>query len=386
MPVYPIPKVILLVETSTSYGRSLLRGIARYANLHGPWMIYREPPFYMDFRGWKKIKQRLLEWGANGLIIREPQRHKEMINMKVPLIVSPNQIPGQSAIVTDYEEIGKMAAEHFLERGFKNFAYCGYDEMIWSRNRLKGFQKTLAQKGLEVHVYNRPKAANLRLWENEQSRLAQWLKDLPKPIGLMACNDDRAQNIVETANVTELRVPEEIAVIGVDNDELTCSLTNPTISSVVLNPEKAGYKAASLLDQMMKGKKIGPQTIHDKPTHIITRQSTDIMSIDDPEVEKAVQFVKKDFKKKIQVTDVADAVFLSRRNLARRFSKVLGCSVQEKITQVRISEISRLLVDSDLSISQISEEMGFTGPEHFARYFKREKGLTPLAYRRQHRL
>jgi len=381
--MYLIPKVILLIETSTSYGRSLLRGIAGYANLHGPWMVYREPPFYMDFRGWKKTKQRLLEWGANGLIIREPQRHKEMIDMKLPLIVSPNQISDQSAIVTDYEDIGRMAAEHFLERGFKNFAYCGYDEMIWSRNRLKGFNSALAKRGFTVHVYNRPKTAHLRLWENEQPEVAKWLKGLPKPVGLMACNDDRSQNIVETANISGLHIPEEIAVLGVDNDELTCSLTNPTISSVALNPEKVGYKAASLLDKMMKGENKGVQIIHDRPTHIVTRQSTDVLAIEDPEVARAVKFIKQNFKAKIQVTDVADAVFLSRRNLARRFRKTLRCSVQSKLTQFRIAEISRLLVDSDLNIAQIAKEMGFTGTEHIARYFKREKGITPLAYRRQ---
>lgn len=378
-----IAKVILLIETSTAYGRGLLHGIAKYSNLYGPWQCYCEPPFYIDVRGWKKKKSYLLKWGADGMIIREPQKYMEMIDVGIPTIVSPNNIPGLPFIVADNITIGKMAAEHLLERGFQNFAFCGFDEMFWSRDRAEGFAQSVEGGGFEIHLYKQPKPRSRRLWEIEQPLLVEWLKSLPKPIGLMSCNDDCGQNIIDICKIIDLHVPEEIAVIGVDNDEVICNLTSPPLSSIALNPEKDGYEAAELLDRLMNGEKMAGQTIIDHPTHIVTRQSTDILAIKDKDVIEAVRFIRQNAKEPIQVGEVAKAVTMSRRGLHRKFLKVMGRSVHKEIKRIRVEEITKMLVETNLPISQIAEDLGFPGAEHISRFFCKEKGISPLAYRKQ---
>jgi len=379
------PKVILLIEMSTAYGRGMLRGIARYINHYGPWQIYREPPFYIDMKNADEKKSRMLRWQADGMIVREPHRHLEIIQMGIPTIISPNKLPGIPAIVTDYRRIGRMAADHLIERKYRHFGFCGFDDMPWSRNREKGFTDRLAEVGFPCHSYRQPASEALRLWENEQPCLADWLRSLPKPVGVMACNDDRGQNIIETCKLIGLHVPEEVAVIGVDNDELVCNLTDPTLSSSALNPEKDGYDAARLLDRLMAGENLTQATINNPPTHVVTRQSTDSLAITDPDIAQAVRYIKQNARRNIQVADVASALAVSRRTLGRKFRKILGSTIHEQIKRARTETIARILIETDLSISRIAQELDFPGGEHLARYFRQEKGLTPREFRKKYR-
>ncbi len=385
-----IPKVILLIENSRTYGRELLRGIARYSRLYGPWSFYMKPPFYLESGG--RITQlnvsHLKQLGADGIIMRDTGKPEEITALGIPTIIASaikEQMPGIPTIRTDDATMGEMAADHLLERGFRHFGYCGFDDMSWSQKRKDSFAKAIAKAGFETNIYQQPRARTKRVWDNEQSFIADWLKSLPKPVGLMVCNDDRGRQITETCNAVGLNVPDEIAVIGVDNDNLACELSSPPLSSIALSVERAGYEAAELLDKLMAGKKKKTtRTITVSPTHIVTRQSTNILAIEDHEVVQAVRFIRKHAKELIQVSDVLNVVVVSRRSLERRFRRALGRSVHDEIRRVRIEQVARMLVETNLSVSQIALDLGYPGVDHIARYFQREKGMSPLTYRKRY--
>ena len=224
----------------------------------------------------------------------------------------------------------------------------------------------------------------MRAGKNEDHFIADWLRSLPKPIGLMACNDDRGQHVIEACKLAGLRVPDEVAVIGADNDELVCELSDPPMSSVAVNFERAGYDSAELLAKLMAGRRSVSKAIVVSPTHVVARQSTNILAIEDAHVAKSLRFIRLHGREAIQVTDVVTASGLSRRVLEKRFRKLLGRSVLIEIRRVRVAQICRLLAETNLSVSQIADSLGYTSIEHIARYFRSEMKMSPLAYRKQH--
>jgi len=386
-----IPKIILLIEGDRGFGRELLRGIAKYSRLHGPWSFYREPPFFRDLGRKKKILHRINTWDADGIITRIVAEIEDIVATGVPTIVAastnegtPPGILNSPTISTNNITAGEMAAEHLLERGFTRFAYCGFEEIQWSVQRGESFAQKVAQAGHETNIYKRSKSRALRSWDVEQALVADWLRSLSKPIGLMTCTDDRSQQVVEACKLAGVHVPEDVAIIGVDNDGLVCNLSNPPLSSVALAAERSGYEAAELLDKLMSGTAMAKQEIIIQPTHVVTRQSTDILAIEDSEVAAAVGFIRQHAKETIQVQDVADTVALSRRGMERRFRRVLGRSVLAEIRRVRIEQVARMLAETNLPVSQIALALGFDGVDHIARYFRREKGMSPLKYRKKH--
>ena len=382
-----IPKVMLLLEKSRAYSRGLLRGIAKYSNLHGPWTFYEEPPFYMNAGGKKQSLNQLKDWGVDGIIMRDTEKTQPIISMGLPTIVTDlrGEFSGSPIIKTNDLAIGKIAAEYLLKLGFGHFAFCGFDRVFWSTDRQDGFAKTIEQAGFEVSFYKQPRSRTKRLPANELIFMADWLKSLQKPVGLMACNDDRARHVVEACKIAGLHVPEQVAVIGVDNDELICDFSNPRLSSMSLNLERSGYEAAELLDKLMAQKvKPAEQKITVQPTRIVPRQSTDILAIDDSDVANAVRFIRQNAKDRIQVSDVVDAVGVSRRGLERRFRKVLSSSVLDEIRRVRAEQVAQMLVETNLSIGQVSLALNFPSIEHISRFFSQEKGVSPLAYRKKY--
>ena len=225
-------------------------------------------------------------------------------------------------------------------------------------------------------------SSSKRKWENEQILMAAWLKQLKKPVGIMACNDDRGQHVIEACKIAMLRVPEDVAVIGVDDDDLICDLCDPPLSSVALNVEKAGYEAAKLLDKMMsEGKQIN-KNIEVNPTYVRIRHSTDIIATQDIELTKAITFIRQNFRKSIQVKNVVEATTLSRRGLEQRFRNKLNRSINSEIRRIRIEHICRLLVETELSISEIAYGFGFSSVEHISRYFQKEMGQSLRDYRK----
>ena len=386
-------KVLLMMETSRKYGRSILRGIAKYSRTHGPWIFYRRAPFYWD-SGVKEVTlDQLLKLGINGVILRE-QREQEQTDRilaeGLPTIVSPYRelFEGLPNIVTDDTAIGAMAAEYLLHRGFKKFAYCGFGNMYyWSRDRGKSFTERVERAGFQIHhyEYEQPKSRSPHSWEVELAILVDWLKRLPKPVALMACNDDRSQDILEACKIANLDVPEQVAILGLGDDDLVCDLASPPLSSIALSAERAGYESAAILDKLMDGEKITDRKIVVPPSYVVTRQSTDILTIDDPYVADALCFIYRRARREaIQVNDVLRAVPISRRSLYERFAGILGRSVHEEIKRIRVEHLARLLVSTKLSISQIASSLGCSDMKNLARYFKQVKGMSPLQYRKHH--
>lgn len=375
------PKVALLIETSREFGRSFMYGVARYARTHEPWIFYREPG------GLNQNIANIVNWKPDGVMTRSLKNSEILQKLNIPIIYVIHAETGDDfafpVVATDSEGIARMAAEHFLDRGFRNFAFCGFDEMAWSRQRCKFFELALQRSGYKPYIYVQPKTASAQRWENEQSHLAEWLKNLPKPIGIMACNDDRGHHIIEACKVYDLKIPEEVAPLGVDNDVLACDLCEPPLSSIALNTEKAGYESAELLERLLRGEPMKGQKIIVKPTHVAMRRSTDVLSIRDLNVSQALAFIRNSCYKAITVEDVVAASAVSRRVLEKRFRKILNRSVLQEIRRARTDAAARLLIETEMSISQISDKLGYAETAHLSRYFHKEKGISPIAFRKQ---
>ena len=335
-------KVALLVETARGYGREVLRGIVRYASLHGSWSFYITPG---DL---EQALPAMQQWGGTGIIARAqtPRIAAAILASGLPTIaldlseeqtVSENPLSRLSELATGSREAGRMAAEHLLEKGFRHYAFVGMPHRVWSDRREQGFSERIGEAGFTAHVYQPPRRNRDRQWGVEQGILAAWLNDLPKPLGLMACNDDRGREVLEACRAARLQVPEEIAVVGVDNDSLLCDLATPPLSSVVFNAERGGYEAAALLEKMMSGQVKKPRRIVVEPLYVVSRHSTDVLALDDPEIITAMRFIRNHAGQRIRVRDVAEFVGFSRRTLEVRFQKALGRSLNAEIQRVRLA-------------------------------------------------
>jgi LacI family transcriptional regulator len=270
--------------------------------------------------------------------------------------------------------------------GVRHFAYCGLRGLEFSDNRALGFTNAIREAGLDAVVYA-PQAQHAgQSWYAEQKHIAKWLASLPKPVGLMACNDDRARMLGEICRLRGFRVPDDVAILGVDNDEQVCNSANPPLSSIALATQKAGYDAAAQLDALMRGRKITPSTIMVNPTHVVSRQSTDTLAIEDPIVLRALRYIRDNANQDIRVADLPQISGISRRTLQDRFNHCLGRTPMEEIHRCRAERICRLLVDTNMTVSEIAAASGFELDAHVSRFFSRQTGLTPLEYRRKCRL
>lgn len=380
-----IPKVALLVETSRGFGRELLRGLARYAQLHGPWS------FHITAGDYEQAVPRMKEWGGTGIIARIPNDRvaKAILDADVPTIalgLTDEQMqPGSplsnfSELSSDAREVSRIAADHLIERGFTNFAYVGLEDRAWSNRRERGFRERLAPLGIEPHIYPQPKKKD-RMWEQEQQLMAAWIRSLPKPLGLFACNDDRGRQVLEACQLADMRVPEDVAVLGVDDDEVFCGLSYPPLSSVALNAETAGYRAAELLDGMMQGRVRKPRRIVVEALHVVTRRSTDIVAVEDQDVAAALQFIHREKGCDISVESVAQEVAVSRRNLEKRFRETIGRTILEEIQNTRLERAKRLLLETTYPVSKVAEIAGFGSTGYFIQFFHSRVGTTPRKFR-----
>ncbi len=370
-----------------------MRGIAKYSRLHGPWLFYnKRHPFYMT-QGhsiWqKKVLPELKSWKPDVIIAHVNSRKaKELLSFGVPTVLSALVEPeylGSTYFADNNEAIAVMAAEYLLGLGFKNFAYCGYHHQFWSNERCVSFVRKIAKAGFRTDVYTQPNLRSRGFMQEDQPFLIHWVRSLPKPVAVMTCNDARAQQVIDACKLADLNVPEEVAIIGVDNDDLICDILTPQLSSVALDTEKAGYETAKLLHRMMKKKKVKSLRISILPTHIEVRQSTDILRIEDPELAKAINFIRiHQHEHEITVNDVVKVTTLARRALEQRFRKALNRSIYEEIRRVCVERVARMLLETSMPVFQIAASLGFSSSEHIARPFRQEKGMSPKEYRRKY--
>jgi LacI family transcriptional regulator len=383
MPVKKIPAIGLLIESSRASGRDLLCGVAKCAHHYGPWAVYWEPGGLE--KGWPRLKA----LDVDGIILRDVDKLEEVAALGIPAVVighSKTEIPNMVNVVTDSAAVGRIGADHLLKCGFKHFAFCGYgspESFTWSALRQEAFTAHIRKSGFKVYGYTTLSPTS-HTWRKEHHRMAAWLRSLPRPVGVMACNDDCGRHVIEACKLANLAVPDDVGVLGADNDEVVCGLTDPPMSSVAIHFERAGYEAALVLFRLLRGRRRVPDKITVHASHVIARRSTDITAGSNPHVTKALQFIRDHARENVMVAEVSRAAGLSRRALEIRFRQEIGCSIRQHIRRIRTDQIVRLLVETDLPIGQIAETLGFSDIQHFARYFRAGKQMSPLAFRRKH--
>lgn len=391
MPLVPrhVRKVALLVEWSRVYGRGVLQGIGKYVQAHGRWKVY-----YAERKLSESAPAWLKQWKGDGIIARIENRRLadqiKQLNLPVVEVFEHEDMALIPAVLTNNRAICRLAAEHLIERELKQFAYCGLPGVYSSDERCREFVAYMAGAGYEVHVYDPPSRHRKTLIDDSEEyelrwedSLTQWLCRLPKPVGLMACNDFRAHQILMACSENNLAVPEEVAVIGVDNDEVICGLSRPSLSSVEQCPEEAGYQAATLLDRLMDGESPPTETVLIDPRGLVARQSTDIVAVADPQLAAALYYIREHACDGIDVDDVLVRVPMSRRTLERRFAMLLGRSPRDEIARVQLGHVKRLLTMTDYPLVKIAQLTGFRYVESMCVLFKKTTGQTPGRYRRQ---
>jgi LacI family transcriptional regulator len=373
--------VALLVETSNAYGRGLLLGIRNYLIAHPGWSIYLgEHGRHETDLSW------LDSWRGHGVIARienqQTAEHVRRLGLPVVDLSAARLLPELPGVETDDDMIAQWAVDHFAVRGLRHFAYCGDPRFAWSIKRGARFTQHARERGFEPDEFRMEPSGTLA---DDRLAMADWLRGLPKPVGILACYDIAGQELLEACKIAGLAVPDSVAVLGVDNDELICNLTSPPLSSIQSDAIGTGFLAASLLDDAMDGEAVSPELRLIEPLRIVTRQSSDLLFVSDPLVAKALQLIRDHADDGIAVLTVQRAVGLSRRSLDYRFLSALGRTVHEEITRVRMERLADLLIETDWTLAKLAERLGFGHSEYMGVAFKRFSGKAPGEYRRANR-
>jgi LacI family transcriptional regulator len=383
--VNPRRHVALLIETSNAYGRGLIEGIVQYVRHHEPWSLFlpeqergAAPPAW------------LAQWRGDGLIARIESPAIAALVRKTMLPVvdvsAARHLPGVPWVETDDAAIARLAFEHLRERGFRRMAFCGEPYFNWSRWREEPFLKLCAEHGIECHHFAARSHAEPRYsWNVEQRRLVRWLAELPQPVGIFACYDILARQVLDLCRELDRSVPEEIAVLGVDNDELLCNACSPSLSSLQPDAAGTGYEAARLLAELFAGRVPGDEPRFIAPRGLVTRQSTDLTAIEDPLVARALRLIREQATGGAKVADILRSVPLSRRALEDRCKELTGRTPHEFLLQYRLERAQQLLRETNLPLRVVAERAGFGHAEYLSEVFVRELKLRPGVFRERER-
>lgn len=378
----------LLLETSRAFTREIFRGVTRWSNLYGPATLVVSAG-HVD----QELPKRRSLQNA-GIIARLPTPGvlDAVKNLGVPVVTIEPSLPeyekikrelGVSEILSDSDAVGRLGVKHFSERAFRRFAFCGLPRRIWSAKRQEAFVRRARNLG-ETFVYDYPLDESVTLSrQEERPYLTDWLKRLPKPIGVMACNDDRAAELLEICQFEGIDVPDRVAVLGVDNDDLLCELTTPPLSSVTFDLNRTGFRAAALLWDLISGTASGYHCIDLVPTGITARRSTEVVAEEDRLVQRAVRFIRDNYQRQIDVAAIARSLDVSRRTLERRFSQVLHRSVRDQIELFRLEQAQNLLTHTADTVEAIARNSGFTHLKPMVRVFQERTGCNPTEYRKK---
>lgn len=384
-------RVALLVQSTLEYGRGILRGIGSYIHEHRHWAVFH----HVDSLP-KSLPPDLRSWRPDGIIGQFETREllSQVKRLKVPVIdlYSLHASQGVSCLDVDHTAVTRLAIEHYESLGYQDFAYCGFKGVHYCERRCKSFCTQLNEKGVEVAVFqSAPPARSRGTFEIESQgmfdidRIGRWLEGLPKPLAVMAGTDIRARHVLEACRLYGFKVPGEISVMGVGNDEVLCSLADPALTSIALQTETIGRDAATLLDEMIDGRPALESPKFYGPLCIVPRESTNSLAITDEMVGEAVRFIRKQVLQgvAIDVIHVARHVGLSRSTLQRRFVQTLGCTPRDEIIRLQVERVRELLRVTNSSLEVISDRVGFNYPGCMIRLFKRKTGETPTEYRRR---
>ena len=381
-------RLLLITDFTELFPYRLLKGILQYAQDSGEhWVICKMPPSYKREFGLRRVVSMAEAWRADVVIGQfDPEENLSLFLRKGIVVMAQdyiNTFDNVPNITANYGEMGRMAAERFISQGFRNFAFFGNNGMCWSDGRRDGFRERLEEAGYgdRVFIYDKERVSNL--WYYNQAWLHDWLQSLPKPVGIMACDDNQASILVEACNSIGIRVPFEAAIIGVDNDEILCSMSDPPLSSINVDIERGGYETARLAVQMVKDPHFKWSDIVLEPLAIISRSSSNVIATEDKAIHDALQFINDNIDHKILVTDVLEHVPMSRRLLEQRFLKATGTTIYQYITLLRINRFAEKLLSSKDPIAEIAASMDEPDPKSLSRRFLSIKGCTPSEYRKR---
>ena len=386
-PMQPVsrPNVALLIESSRSYGRSLLRGVALFSRTHGNWPLLHEE---------MTIDSRLPDWldpsRVDGVIARvddhlvDPLRR---LNVPIVDVRCHRTYAGIPQIETDDRAVAELAFDHLWQQGFRRFAFCGYRGAHYSENRLQHFRALVAAKSCPLSVYEAVGSETTSLTSIERAgvldvpRLSEWLSSLDRPTGLFACNDIRGQQVLNVCRRLDVSVPDDLGVIGVDNDDAICPLSDPPLSSVEPNAERAGYTAAETLDAMLNGTACPFPIKYIPPIGVTQRLSTQVRAVEDREIARVCRFIRENASSGINVGDIVAFSTLSRRQLERRFRAELNRTPHAELTAAQLLRAKQLLAETTLTLEKLAPLAGYSHKERLIAVFKRETGETPGQYR-----
>lgn len=364
-----------MVEALHGYGPRILNGLARWVRSNPGWRI----TFFDGER--HELARLVAEWEGDGIIctITDEEFLAAAKSRDIPVINVAGRFVEdfRTSVVSDDKACGKLAANYFEDRGFKNFAFAGTTDAAFSKERADGYIEELEVHGYNVQVFGNPLG--------EERDLAEWLKTLPRPIAIFCPSDRRAASVLEASYLANLRVPEDVAVLGIGDHTQLCELCTPPLSSIDCDMELRGYEAASLLFRLMSRDVPPSRPRRISPTGVVTRRSTDAYAFEDEHLVKALRFIYENAHLSIKVNDVVKATSISRRSLENRFSHQFRHSLHDEIWRVHFDLAKNLLTTTDLGLQEIAEKSGFRTASSLANLFKQKTGLTPRTYRAEHR-
>ena len=381
--------VLIISDFTESFSHKLLAGLVDYSRRKEQWLVRRMPPSYKAKIGIPGVIRVAKEWEVDAVIAQfEPTDEVGLFAENGIVAIAQDYKKKFSSIpnVTgDYLGTGRMAARFFIDRGFRNFGFFGFNDVCWSDERCEGFRREVDEAGFGGSFYAYRMQEIEMVWHYQRNRLREWLATVPKPIAIMACDDNQGSNLIEACHDTGIKIPSEVSVIGVDNDEALCSLGSTTLTSVQMDIERGGWEAAALVERLVADPKAPVADVVLKPIKIVERMSTAAFATDDQQILKAILFIHQNVLKKISVGDVMAEAALSRRLLERRFKIVTGKTLYEYITELKLKHFAEQLQETDLQVMEIALSMGENDTKSISRRFKQIYGCTPGEWRERQR-
>ena len=382
-------RVLIISDFTESFSHKLLAGLVDYSRRKEQWIVRRMPPEYKAQIGIPGVIRIAKEWDVNAVIGQfEPTDDIGLFAENGIVAIAQDYkkkfttIPN---ITADYIGTGRMAARFFIDRGFRNYGFFGFNDVCWSDERCEGFRREIEEAGFGDSFYAYRMQEIDMVWYYQRNRLREWLQTVPKPIAILACDDNQGTNLIEACHGIGIKIPEEVSVIGVDNDESLCSLGSTTLTSIQIDIEEGGRQTGALVERLVADPTAPAEDVVLKPVKIVGRLSTAAFATTDQQILNALLYIHKNALKKISVTDVMAEAALSRRLLERRFKSVTGKTLYEYITDQKLKYFAEQLSDTDEQVINIALSMGENDTKSISRRFKQLYGCTPVEWREKQR-
>ena len=382
-------RLLIISDFTESFSHKLLAGIVDYSRRKEQWIVRRMPPEYKAKIGIQGLLRVSKEWDVDAILGQfEPTDDLSTLTENGIVVIAQDfkqRFATVPNVTGDYIGTGQMAARFFIDRGFKNFGFFGFNDVCWSDERCDGFRREVEAAGFGSSFYAYRMQEIDMVWYYQRNRLREWLQSSPKPIAIMACDDNQGENLIEACHSIGVKIPSEVSVMGVDNDETLCSLGSTTLSSIQVDIEEGGRQTAALLERLVTDPSAPAKDVVLQPMKVVNRMSTAAFATQDQQILRAILFIHRNVRKKISVADVTAEAALSRRLLERRFKDVTGKTLYEYITELKLKDFAEQLVETDEQVMTIALSMGENDTKSISRRFKQLYGCTPLQWRENQR-